>query len=97
MAVCQIKRVNGNSSYDDIKLKTTASSITNFSNLVEDIYDDMYGGMTSTIYKTRKQLHTTNPVLSAGQIAVESDTGRVKIGDGTTIYSLIPYQLINQL
>jgi hypothetical protein len=32
-----------------------------------------------------------NPVLPIGQVAVESDTGRIKVGDGSTAYTSLPY------
>lgn len=32
-----------------------------------------------------------NPVLPIGQVAVESDTGLMKIGDGSTAYTSLPY------
>jgi hypothetical protein len=34
---------------------------------------------------------STNPVLDAGEIGLESDTLRVKIGDGTTAWSSLVY------
>lgn len=36
-------------------------------------------------------LAANNPVLEAGQLAVESDTGRIKVGDGSTAYTSLPY------
>jgi len=36
-------------------------------------------------------LVANNPVLSAGEIGVETDTGRSKIGDGTTAWNNLPY------
>ena len=32
-----------------------------------------------------------NPVLAAGEIGIETDTGRSKIGDGTTAWNNLPY------
>lgn len=40
---------------------------------------------------TKDALETENPVLLAGQPAVELDTGQLKIGNGTTAYNSLPY------
>ena len=34
---------------------------------------------------------TANPVLAAGEIGVETDTSKAKLGDGTTVWSSLPY------
>ena len=34
---------------------------------------------------------STNPVLSEGEPAYETDTGSVKIGDGVTVWTSLPY------
>ena len=36
-------------------------------------------------------LAANNPVLQAGQLAVESDTGLMKVGNGSTAYTSLPY------
>jgi hypothetical protein len=36
-------------------------------------------------------LTANNPVLPAGEICIETDTGRIKIGDGTTAWVSLPY------
>src|SRR6185295_3405548 len=36
---------------------------------------------------------STNPVLAAGEPGLESDTARIKFGDGTTAWSALPYFL----
>lgn len=40
---------------------------------------------------------SANPTLSAGEPAFETDTGKEKIGDGTTAWSSLPYQSSNNL
>ena len=40
---------------------------------------------------TAAALTATNPVIAAGQIVYETDTGKVKIGDGTTAWSSLAY------
>lgn len=32
-----------------------------------------------------------NPILLAGEIGVEKDTARIKVGDGTSTWSVLPY------
>ena len=44
---------------------------------------------------TAAALTATNPVLAFGELAFESDTGKSKIGDGTTAWVSLPYQGIN--
>ena len=34
---------------------------------------------------------TENPVLMAGEVGVETDTRKVKVGDGTTTWNSLPY------
>ena len=35
---------------------------------------------------------TVNPILKAGEIAFETDTGKMKIGDGSSNYNALPYK-----
>ena len=37
----------------------------------------------------------TNPVLGPAVIGYETDTGRIKVGDGIIVWNLLPYSLIN--
>jgi hypothetical protein len=49
---------------------------------------------TSTIQLKRglsAALTAVNPVLSAGEPCVELDTGKIKVGDGTTAWNSLPY------
>ena len=34
---------------------------------------------------------TNNPILAEGEPSLETDTGRLKFGDGTTAYNSLPY------
>lgn len=34
-----------------------------------------------------------NPVLAQGELGLETDTNKFKIGDGTTAWNLLPYTL----
>jgi len=40
---------------------------------------------------TASALATANPTPAAGEIVWESDTNKLKVGDGTTAYSSLPY------
>ena len=40
-------------------------------------------------------LTANNPVLAAGEFGVETDTNRIKIGDGSTAWASLPYEGIN--
>lgn len=40
---------------------------------------------------TAAAITTANPTLAAGEPVWESDTGRLKIGDGTTAWTSLPY------
>jgi hypothetical protein len=40
---------------------------------------------------TASALASVNPTPAAGEIVWESDTNKLKVGDGTTAYSSLPY------
>ena len=40
---------------------------------------------------TKSEWDAENPVLANGEIVVETDTRQVKIGDGVTSYTSLPY------
>lgn len=41
--------------------------------------------------RTAAQLATENPILLDKQLVIESDTGKMKLGNGTTAYNSLPY------
>lgn len=45
---------------------------------------------------TAAALAAANTVLLARQVAVETDTGKIKVGDGTTAYNSLPYSGLHQ-
>lgn len=45
---------------------------------------------------TAAQWQSTNGVLYAGEMGLETDTGRIKVGDGTTAWNLLPYEIAQQ-
>lgn len=42
-------------------------------------------------YRTAAAFTSSNPVLLAGELAIESDTGKQKIGNGSSKYSALAY------
>ena len=40
---------------------------------------------------TAAAMTSNNPVLAAGEIGVETDTGKTKIGNGSTAWNSLPY------
>jgi hypothetical protein len=40
---------------------------------------------------TAAQWSSVNPILAEGELAIERDTLKLKIGDGATVWSLLPY------
>jgi len=46
---------------------------------------------------TAAALSATNPVIADGQIVYETDTGRIKVGDGVTAWVSLRYVTINQI
>ena len=40
---------------------------------------------------TAAQWISANPVLAAGEIGTETDTGKLKVGDGTSAWSALAY------
>lgn len=44
---------------------------------------------------TAAQWTSTDPVLSKGEMGVETDTNKFKFGDGTTAWALLPYAVAN--
>lgn len=48
-------------------------------------------------YGTAAQWTTANTVLLIAEIGIESDTGKGKIGDGTTAWSVLPYSFVRNI
>lgn len=46
---------------------------------------------------TAAQFTSNNPTLNSGETGFESDTGRTKIGDGSTAWTSLPYQGVNEI
>jgi len=39
--------------------------------------------------------YDANPILAAGELAIETDTNRIKIGDGSTLWTALDYAIVN--
>lgn len=48
-------------------------------------------------YRTKKEWEDSNLILLKGELAIESDTSMIKIGDGRSYYSDLPYILIGKV
>jgi len=51
-------------------------------------------GVINTQRGTAAALTATNPVIADGQVVYETDTGRIKIGDGVTAWNSLRYSTI---
>ena len=51
----------------------------------------LYPTHIALTYKTSSEWTSLNPVLIAGEVGIESDTLRMKCGDGTSLWSGLPY------
>jgi hypothetical protein len=40
---------------------------------------------------------SVNPILAQGELGVENDTGKFKIGDGTTVWDILNYYYVKIL
>ena len=45
--------------------------------------------------RTAAQLATENPILLDKQLVIERDSGKMKLGNGTTAYNSLPYLLVS--
>lgn len=48
-------------------------------------------GKVQNLYETASVLTTKNRTLRSGTIGIESDTGKIKVGDGVTSWNSLPY------
>lgn len=51
----------------------------------------IFVGTVQLAHKTAAQWTAANPILLAGQPGVETDTGRIKYGDGATTWIFLTY------
>lgn len=77
--------VNGQNTYEDIYPKTTVGN-------VEGVAATIQAALQSNVVtNTASAFTSANTVLGAGQVGLESDTGFMKIGDGTTAWNSLAY------
>ena len=77
---------DGSKTYEELRILSVTKDITDFDSGVKKIISD-----SDPLRKARNTFLTENPVLSNGQLGIAVDTGKIKLGDGTTKYSLLPY------
>lgn len=53
--------------------------------------DKIIPALLTTKHGTSVALASVNPILSAGELCLETDTRRMKAGDGTTYWNNLPY------
>lgn len=82
---------DGNRTYEELRILSTTEDITDFKAGVKKVISDDGISGAIPLRETREAFLTENPVLSDGQLGIELDTGKIKLGDGTTVYSLLPY------
>lgn len=84
--------VSGGSTLDEIALSDviTGTDTTPMS-IAPKTLSDVLNTMMAPVYMAKTEWLTSDPVVRGGVMAVESDTGRVKVGDGVSRYSLLPY------
>lgn len=82
---------DGNRTYEELRILSTTEDITDFKAGVKKVITDDGISGAIPLRKTRETFLTENPVLSDGQLGIELDTGKIKLGDGNTVYSLLPY------
>ena len=82
---------DGSKTYEELRILSATKDITDFDSGVKKVISTsgISGGVP--LRKTRDTFLTVNAVLADGQLAIELDTGKIKMGDGTTVYSLLPY------
>ena len=47
----------------------------------------------SVFQDTSKNLEKVNPLLISGEWGMETDTGKLKIGDGKNLWNALPYKI----
>ena len=63
----------------------------NLSELLKVVIERLNNRAPQTIYKTAYALAVENPVAEVGQLIIEADTKRIKVGDGITKYGDLAY------
>lgn len=88
----------GKSSADDMRAlinarenKTlTSADISNFTTAVNNLINTALAKLTP-VRNTASAFTSNNTVLNNGQIGIETDTNRIKIGDGKTAWKSLSY------
>jgi len=68
----------------------TSSDLSDFTTAVNNLITTAMAKITP-VRNTASTFNTNNPVLNNGQIGIETDTNRIKIGDGKTAWKSLSY------
>ena len=68
----------------------TSGDISNFTTAVNNLINAALAKLTP-VRKTASAFTSNNTVLNNGQIGIETDTNRIKIGDGKTAWKSLSY------
>ena len=67
------------------------SGVTTLTEVIERLVDSINRKAKAPYYKTAQELAVDNPIVAAGQFAIESDKHGVKVGNGVNNYLDLPY------
>jgi hypothetical protein len=67
------------------------SGVTTLTEVIERITDALNRRALSPYYQPAQKLAEDNPIIAAGQFAIESDNHGVKVGNGVNNYLDLPY------
>ena len=73
----------------------TSADISNFTAAVNSLINTALAKLTP-VRNTASAFSTNNTVLNNGQIGIETDTNRIKIGDGKTAWKSLSYVTVEE-
>jgi hypothetical protein len=76
---------SGTKSYDNVYPETTAGNVIGLNNVISSAIT------SNVLMNTAAGFTTAGTVLGLGQFGYETDTGFLKIGDGTTAWGSLDY------
>lgn len=84
--------VGGDGSLDEMLLTDIVTGTdTTAMSLAPKTLNDAFSALLGPVYMDKDDFYDENPVIRNGILAIESDTGRVKIGNGVSRYKALPY------
>ena len=67
------------------------SGVTTLTEVIERLVDCINRKAKAPYFKTAQELAVDNPIVAAGQFAIESDNHGIKVGNGVNKYLDLPY------